>query len=259
MNCHEARKHWHLYHDSEGDRELYFQVNEHLSDCADCAEWFHEQSWLEELISAKLGADHPTADVWNSVLVQSGLQKAPSVRRWILFGGLLAMAAGLLVALGLWQHFGTSGSPDLAKLTAACHNELVDGRKDVEFQSQSDMEVEAYLRKRVNFPVRCPPREDAGFLVEGAGICHMADRQAAYLVGHVDGKAVSIFIIPRESLARFPRQLDALRRQQTHVCREAGYEMVMAQIDKNVVLVIGRANGGHLLRVLNAYGTYPHG
>ena len=34
MTCTEARQQWNLYHDSEGDAELHFQVNEHLAMCA---------------------------------------------------------------------------------------------------------------------------------------------------------------------------------------------------------------------------------
>jgi hypothetical protein len=33
--------------------------------------------------------------------------------------------------------------------------------------------------------------------------------------------------------------------------------MAVSVIDRNVVLVIGRTEPGRLLRVLNAYGTYP--
>ena len=50
MNCNEARQHWNLYHDSEGDAELHFRISEHLAGCADCAQWFSQQSRLEGLL-----------------------------------------------------------------------------------------------------------------------------------------------------------------------------------------------------------------
>lgn len=257
MNCDEARSHWDLYHDSEGGEELYFQINAHLGQCSPCAEWFHQQSRLEELIAEKLGPSQPTSELWKAVLNQSGIARPASIRRWFFLGGLVATAACLLVAFSVWHQSRNSASSDLAQLAAICHEELVEGKRAVDFASQSDLKVERYLRERVSFPVRCPPRGDTGFLVEGAGICRIAGSQAAYLVGSIDGKRVSIFILDRDSLSRFPPQHQAVQREGTHQCRERGYGMVMAEIDRNVVLVVGQGNPRTLLKVLKAYGTYP--
>ena len=128
----------------------------------------------------------------------------------------------------------------------------------MEFASRSDLDVEAYLRRRVSFSVRCPPRHDTGFLVRGAGVCQLDRSEAAYLAGEVDGNAVSIFILPSQSLTHFPHQQQALQREATHRCREGKYEMVMAEIDRSVVLVVGQVDSERLRRVLQAYGTYPH-
>lgn len=257
MNCEEARRHWNLYHDSEGDSELYMQINEHLGDCPACAQWFHEQSRLEEELSERLAAGGLAADLWQGVLAQAGLTKRSTIRRWFVFGSVVAVAASLLVAVILGRP-GSAG-PDLPRLTAEHHDRLVGGRQVVQFASTSDLEVEAYLRGRVNFPVRCPPRQDAGFLVEGAGICRLADSRAAYLLGAVEGRPVSIFIMPKEELERFPHQQAAVHREGTHACREGSYQMVLAEIDQNVVLVIGRTDLPRLRKVLSAYGTYPDG
>src|SRR5262249_44757734 len=117
--------------------------------------------------------------------------------------------------------------------------------------------VEDYLRKRVSFPVRCPPRKDAGFAVQGAGVCQLADQPAVYLSGRVDEARVSIFVLPRDSLAAFPHQRDALLKEKTHRCHDGQYAMVLGLTDKNAVLVIGQAVHARLEKVLNAYGTYP--
>jgi anti-sigma factor RsiW len=262
MNCEEVRRHWDLYHDSEGDAELHFQINEHLNQCAACAELFARQSRLEELIAEKLSAAPPDEAMWNSVLGRSGVIRPVRARRWVLFSSLAACAAALLVAIfAPWAWFARDASSEaasLSALTADWHQRLVGRPDEVPFKNDSDLAVEEYLQKEVQFPVRCPPRKDAGFAVEGAGTCRLADQPAAFLVGNVDQAPVSIFILSRDSLRAFPHQQAALERESVHRCREGQYDMALSVIDRNLVLVIGQVEPERLLRVLRAYGTYPH-
>jgi hypothetical protein len=259
MNCNEVRQHWNLYHDSEGDPVLHYQINEHLAECPACAEWFHQQSRLESVLAEKLRAEPGTPDpeLWDRVLGHCGLQQPAARRLWPWLASVAACLAVLVTAL-LWRTVGPGGADtDLAQLTTAWHQRLCEGDEPVEFQARSDQEAEAYLRNRVNFPVRCPPRKDAGFDVRGAGVGELAGQPTAYLSGYVDVEAVSIFILPRESLEAFPRQARALRGAQTHRCREGSCQMVLRCIDRNAVVVVGRAPSARLERVLAAYGTYP--
>lgn len=273
MNCDEVRRHWHLYYDSEGDAEVFLRINEHLEACPECAEWFRRQNEFEDRMERHLGRQPPTPELWQFVCQRTGLGRPvspdSSKTARLLFAAAGVLAASLLVAALGWYFSGgrdgqSAEAPHLAdtaltQLTAGCHEELVQGNKSVEFTSRSDLEVEDYIRQRVNFPVRCPPRKDTGFLVEGTGVCRVADRQAAYLVGRLDDKRISIFILPQEVLSHYPDLRRALRQGGPHRERRDGYEIVMNRVDRNVVVVIGRTQARHLVRVLEAYGTYPEG
>lgn len=257
MNCDESRRHWELYYDSEGDSELYLTINEHLAECPSCAKWFFQQGQVEELITAKLSAAEPTAELWDRVLCEVGLARPVAARGWIFFGSFMAIAASmLLVVTGWWM---TSGQePEhLAALTAVVHRGFAEQNKPIDFTSVSDQEIEQYLKTRVSFPVRCPPRKDAGFAVRGGGVCTLGGDSAAYVVGNVDGRDVSVFILPEERLAHFGHERNVLGREAVHHCREGAYEMVMAKIDRNIVVVIGEGSPEQLERVVQAYGTYP--
>jgi hypothetical protein len=194
------------------------------------------------------------------VLAGSGVQPpaASALRRWMLFAPSMVLAACVLIATGIWLVGERSDS--LSRLSANVHTAITTGGQELDFASGSDLEVEHYLRQRVTFPVRCPPRNDSGFVVAGAGTTRLADESAAYVFGHVDGRPVSVVILSRDSLARFPHQLLAVRDEGTHRCREGSHEMLMREIDRNVVVVVGDTDSGRLERVLNAYGTYhePH-
>lgn len=259
MNCNEARQHWNLYHDSEGDAELHFRVGEHLAMCPECAQWFHQQSRLEGLLVEKLRTPSHTPELWEHVLSQNGLKQPVAARRWTWFA---AVAACLLIAVGLGVYAKRRlepRAPELAKLSTEWHRRLESGDETLQFRSNSDLEVEGYLRERVTFPVRCPPRKDTGFVVDGAGVFRIADQPAAYLSGHVEESPVSIFVLPSDSLSRFPVEREALQKVSTHRRQEGPYHLVMAVIDRNAVLVIGQTDSARLDRVLRAYGTYPDG
>jgi hypothetical protein len=255
MNCNEARQHWNLYHDSEGDPSLHFEINEHLAVCPDCAQWFSEQSRLEHLLAEKLKAPPPTPELWDKVLSRAGLKRPARSRRLLLIAGVAASAAAAAAFLLWFQLF--SGGNDLARLAADRHRRLAEKVEKPELESGSDLAVEGYLRERVNFPVRCPPRKDAGFEVQGAGTCKLGGQPAAYLSGRVGSAPVSVFILHRDSLEHFPRQLRAVRREKTFRGREGHYEMVLRVIDQNAVVVIGEADPRSLEQVLNAYASYP--
>lgn len=257
MNCHAVRQHWNLYHDSEGDAEQLFQISEHLEMCPDCAERFANQSRLERLLVDQIAAQRATPQLWNRVLAGAGLVRRPARRRWF---AMVSVACGAAAAAAIVFFVRGNVAPaaphDLAKLTAAWHERLVDGAETPQFRSGSDLDVEGYLHQRVSFPVRCPPRKDAGFAVQGAGVGLLAEQPAAYLAGRVEEAPTSIFILPRDGLAAFPHQRDALRKEKTHRCQEGQYAMVLGIVDQNAVLVVGQTDPDRLEQVLHAYGTY---
>lgn len=262
MNCEEVRRQWNLYHDSEGDAALHFQINEHLASCPACAEWYYKQSLFEDTLKDRLAPAAADPQLWEAVLAGAGVvtpaSRANYMRPILL---IAALAAVILVAVtvGIFRLGGPQGeSPSLSGIAANWHVRLAGGEVDVPLRSESDPEVEEFLRRQVAFPVRCPPRKDAGFAVEGAGTCQLGGQPAAYLVGSVKRAPVSIFVLSRDSLAAFPHQQAVLRSESVHRCREGNCEMALSVIDRNLVVVIGQAPSEELLRVLRAYGTYPH-
>lgn len=257
MKCHDVRRRWNLFYDSEGDPALQFQIGEHLEMCPECTQWYERQSCFEATLSEKLCAEPATPEVWRRVLARSDLQHRPVSRRGVLAVSGAVGVAVLVLLFALVIQGTAVPEADLTALTASWHERFVNGQSQVDLHSKSDLEVEGYLRRRVDFPVRCPPRKNAGFAVEGTGVCELAGERAAYLVGRVEETPVSIFILAKESLSNFPRQYEALRSNRSAHHQEGRYRMVLDVIDQNLVLVIGRTDAKRLLKVLSAYGTYP--
>jgi anti-sigma factor RsiW len=264
MNCERARQHWHLFHDSEGDAELHHQINEHLAMCPNCARWYFQQSQLEDALVEKLCVGQPTQAIWERIRAgcvenQAAARNSLLTRRTLGLASLVLVAVFGLAWLGIVASWpGSGGAPDLASLSVELHDKLASGREALKLTSNSPQEVEDYVRTRVSFPVRCPPREDAGFQVAGGGVCKFESDPVAYVVGDVDGQRVSVFIMARESLANYPAQYDALRRQRTLSDRRGDCGVVIGELGHNLVLVVGQVESVRLARVLNAYGSYPN-
>jgi anti-sigma factor RsiW len=254
MNCNEARQHWMLFLDSEGDPELHLRIREHIGGCPDCAAWFAKQGNVENKINEALSSGQPTPQLWHRVLSHAKVPQAPRrQRRWLALGTAATAAAVLIVLLVFLKLREPSTPTELARNAADWHEQWQRGNVRPELESTSDHEVDRYLKARVPFRVHCPPHTDVQFSVQGAGVCFMKDqRQAAYIVGSVGNSPVSILVLDKSNLDGFPQS-------GFHHRKEGMYRVASAVIADKTVIVIGTASPEVLERLLNAYGTYHEG
>jgi anti-sigma factor RsiW len=263
MNCHEVRHHAMTYLDGEADAELRLRIDEHFEGCSACGAWFARQERLERMIRDRLSVGRATSEMWDRIHTGAGVQ-APRRRRRsrrLVLGGSLCTAAVLLLAVVLAGHWnGHPQQSDLAHDAAALHGRWLRGELSPELISNSDVDVDRYLKGRVPFRVHCPPRTDVDFAVQGAGVCSAEGRpQAAYIVGRVERSPVSILVLDRISLAVFPHDRSRLQGGRRHRVQEGDYRLVSGVVADNVVVVVGAVSEEALERLLNAYGTYHDG
>jgi hypothetical protein len=186
--------------------------------------------------------------LWNRILNRIGIrQSVLRRRRWLALAGGLAAAVVLAVLTGLF--FGKrSPSPELARSAADWHQQRLEGKLRPDFVSSSDQEVDRYLKTSAPLRVHCPPRTDVNFQVQGAGVCVLGQRQAAYIVGHVDQAPVSILVLDKAAWRGGP-----------HRSQEGDYQVVSGVIADNLVVIIGTTPPDKLETLLHAYGSYHEG
>lgn len=264
MNCQDARNLFSLYYDSEGDAELHLQIGDHLAKCPECKAWFNRRMVGEGALADLLAKGTYDAEMWQRIEQQARERAmlnrpagtAPSRRTW-----LLALAAAFLAAVGFWRVVvqpSSDGHGDpMARLAAVEHENYLRGRWKAEIVSNSVEELETQLRSKAGFQVRCPPQGQAGFQLQGGGVCRLDRQLSAHVVGLVDKMPISIFVLPPESLAQFPHMQQVLQQEGSmHTCREGEYEMVAARLHGHIVLAMGQIDNRVLIEILRGYGNY---
>ncbi len=260
MRCHEVRKLFPLYYDSEGDAEMQLQLGDHLGLCPQCKAAFERQTRHEGALVAALATGEPSPEIWERIERRVWNTKSRLRFRWFQFrhGRLLALAGGLLLTLLVWQLVGSGHSDGhLSQLAGVAHHLYVSGDWRADVQSESVEELEQALRSRAGFAVRCPPQGQAGFRLKGGGICRLGSHQAVHFVGDVRGRAVSMIVLPGKCLQAFPHMRQHLSAEgQTHRCCEGRYEMVASRLHGHLVVVLGEISPDVLESILLGYGSH---
>ncbi len=76
MDCKQVRSHWSIFHDSEGDSEIHFSIEQHLESCDQCRKWFDGQERIERSLTRAINRTEPMSPSlvnWNQLLNESGV------------------------------------------------------------------------------------------------------------------------------------------------------------------------------------------
>jgi hypothetical protein len=261
MICQQCREQLDLHLDSEDEPELRLAILSHLAECPDCSAWYARQIRFEEHLRQELRAGSPTPALWLGV--ERAVRRAARPRGNRLLGrrswfAAAVVAAGIVTAL--WYGFTPRRDPDaLAEATVGWHEALKSSRAEPEFRSDDREAVERFIRGKVVFPVRCPPRDSAPFRLVGAGYRLLDGVPSVYLLGDCDGEPVSIFMLPGTSLDHFPHTQSHLARVgDLHGCRMGANQMVCLRTEANIIVAVGRVRSDRLVGLLEGYRHHEH-
>jgi len=209
MVCKDARSKLFQYLDGELPQEQRSVLEGHLAACADCDRLVRLERTFQETYLDPLRPDPAPDRVRDQVArLLHALPDSPQAERWWSHRSrvrLLAAAAALLLVGGiigiglqrLWNGPKTS-LIRLAEASVEQHQKLARGVVPYDIKQVSPKAAEQWFRRRLDFNVSLPEltREDLTFL--GGRISHLYDFEVAALHYQVEGKDVSLFVIPLE-------------------------------------------------------------
>lgn len=151
-------------------------------------------------------------------------------RRLALRVAAVALVVGLAGAAG-WFAAQPVQATSLAVAAVAQHDRFVRGLLEPEVAGPSQARIDAWLRRRLDFPVRFPelpaqrPAEPLSLL--GARLTYLGGTQAAFLMYTYQGEKISLFALPREAAAIRTDTRLSVGRTTFYYRPQAGYDVMM--------------------------------
>jgi anti-sigma factor RsiW len=241
MRCHEVRKFWGPYLDSELDARTSFEIEQHLEACPDCARVFDAEKELDERIFATLRAGEKTNKLWAGIetevaaprLAQRLVHFARTRKRAVF--ALLAVGLGVL-AFALWPRERTL---DLAVAVAHDHTKYVTGAMQPQFDALPSLELLNQTSGRLDAAAFAKLPAAPDFRSQGKRLCHLSGVPVAWTLARVGQLPVSVVVLRRAELDRFPQVQERLQAGHAVVCSRSGrFQFAARVVGEHVVCAI---------------------
>ncbi len=214
MVCKVARSKLFQYVDGELPEDQAATLEVHLTACPDCRRLTEiERSFRERYVEPLRPARTPERVRDQVTRLLDGLpdqrpatRRPPASLRSLLVAGLALLALGSLLGVGLSGLFGRGGErlwdggkASLVRLADASveqHQKLARGMLPYDIQHVPPKAAEEWFKGRLNFNVSLPELTGDDLVLLGGRISNLEALEVAALHYRVEGKDVSLFIIP---------------------------------------------------------------
>ena len=251
MRCHEAIRLMPLFLDSELSPEVTLEVEEHFESCPECRARLENERRLEDSMRATLfEPDAGDSATWNQAVARAvRIGRRPSMPA---ARSLALVAAAVLVAVFatviLWL---PHRELDLARSAAKDHARFV---TEVGEEALAPATMRAFLEvgSRTLPPGSTVPTTlPSNYELLKTGQCELDGAPVAYLVIGQHGELISVFLMPRAELRRFPAFAMKLGREKNGVaCQIRGRHFFGASTEDVVACAVGRASDAELRRLV---------
>ncbi|MFQ5956777.1 MAG: zf-HC2 domain-containing protein [Candidatus Brocadiales bacterium] len=216
MRCKEYIKYLSPYIDSELDAKTCVEIADHLALCQDCRKRFAQEQEVEKLLVERLKDGQMPRDTWKAIQTSVGAyDQAPSytARSRIDLRWLVPAIATAVLVIGLSVFFFWVKTSENKSLVLALQ-EVHEGYLKDEVTVGGDVVWPEDFRQMPLLGRMPQSGNIGGHEVEllGGKPYYLKDVELAFLEYQCCGEPVSVFIMRKEDLDRFPQTRDLLER-----------------------------------------------
>lgn len=238
VNCTELRQFLFAFLDNELESGLSIDVQHHIEHCPLCAREAEIERMVRKRMGSALGVEVrelPSLEGLLAGLVGAAGSSAGrdvparAMRIWPR-NGLLAVAAAVLLAVGLIWQFGSGGSaaqrPSLTRLVVADFEHFVEEGQVLQITSSDRATVSAWLEEKTGMGLgRLDPADTAARL-RGGRKCNLDGEIAAFAVFDLKGKPVSLVVVDDSVIDLYGMQQAACGRSMCWAAKDDSYHVV---------------------------------
>lgn len=239
MVCSDLRARVFQYLDQEPADEQWSALESHLATCRDCRRLVDGERRFRELYMAPLRPDPAPQHVREHIArlldalpdqqVTATRPPARLGRRLVTAAALVALGTLLGAGLGgllggerLW-HRGNAPLLRLADASVEQHQKLARGLLPPDIQHVAPKAAEQWFKARLDFNVSLPDLKGEDLTLLGGRVSHLRDLEVAALHYQVEGKDVSLFIMPLDKYG----QLGLSKSPKFKLVTRQGYDVIV--------------------------------
>jgi anti-sigma factor RsiW len=200
MKCQDVQHLLHAYSDAELDLVRQVEIEDHLTDCTDCAEQERRLRSLRAVISSPALYYRAPAALRTRIQLANPPVARKRRRSWV---PLIATAAGILLLIGTsttiglqFSREGTSADDRLAGWVIAGHVRSLQVDHLTDVVSSDRHTVKPWFRGKLDFSPQVPDLSSQGYTLSGGRLDYLADRPVVALVYYRRLHAINLFTWP---------------------------------------------------------------
>jgi mycothiol system anti-sigma-R factor len=231
MDCQEVKEKLYLLIDDELDNNECLLVKEHILSCPLCTLMLENEKKIDLLIRRCIPKTEAPFALKEAILNRLEESTKSRLLPRIIFQPkpvlvsilvvLLAVSSIPLIIIKKHDIFPVfSGS-------VSNHIKFLQGALPVEIASRNSSEIKNWFQGKLDFAVTIPDLSGKGANLVGARICHLKDREVAYLIYEKEGRNISVFVMDTRGLKIPKAKRVSLGNKLFYIESKKGYQSIL--------------------------------
>lgn len=231
MDCQKTKEYLYPFLDGQLDDQTNLLVKEHLESCPLCSlEWKQEKkfdSLIRQNISCEKAAFSLRETVLNRIEQTQELRPLPFTFYHIRPAIATILAVLIIAIVTIPSILKKPEGLPVFSASILSHTKFLQGALPIELASNNPNQIKNWFQGKLDFALNIPDLSSKGANLVGARLCHLREREAAYLIYEKNGHYISVFVINAKGLSIPKAKKTMLDEKTFYLKSEKGYQSIL--------------------------------